>query len=57
MYQISDRHFEQVPELLEHIVELYARSPRYRENIRAYRARQILGVFRRKKPIEKSSIQ
>lgn len=57
MYQISDRHFEQVTELLEHIVELYARSPRYRENIRAYRARQILGVFRRKKPIEKSSIQ
>lgn len=52
MYQISDRHFAQVTELLEHIVELYARAPRYRDNIRAYRARQILSVFRRKQPID-----
>ncbi len=52
MYQISDRHFEQITELLEHIVELYGRAPRYRENIRAYRARQILSVFSRKRPID-----
>ena len=52
MYQISDRHFEQVKELLEHIVELYSRDRTYRNNIRAYRASQILAVFRRKRKID-----